>query len=217
MNCPACGAALPDGAMFCGKCGRSVSATAVPRSKVADPRPGDTTVMSPSMMRSALDAATKHADGPASGGRHAGDPVPDAGGFRMNEQLIVTAEISLAAASSPPPTDGSAAPVPYVLSFSTGERVVVVGAGLLGRRPFAQPGERFDQLVSIADHERSVSKTHLEFGVESGALWICDRYSANGTVIIPPAGAPRRCEPGRRYRVPRGGKVEIGDRWFDVR
>jgi hypothetical protein len=112
---------------------------------------------------------------------------------------------------------GPILPVPYVLSFSTGERIVVVGAGLLGRRPFAQPNERFDQLVSIADHERSVSKTHLEFGVEDGQLWVCDRYSANGTVIIPPAGGPHRCEPGRRYRVPRGGRVEIGDHWFDVR
>ncbi|HWD62743.1 MAG TPA: zinc-ribbon domain-containing protein [Humibacter sp.] len=216
MNCAACGAALPDGAMFCGRCGRSVSATAVPRSKVADPRPGDTTVISPSMRRSVLDAAAQQSQDV----RHvdpAQDASPDTAAFRTNEQLIVTAEISVLSTESIPPTDDSPAPVPYVLSFSTGERVVVVGAGLLGRRPFAQPGERFDQLVSIADHERSVSKTHLEFGVEAGELWVCDRYSANGTVIIPPAGAPRRCEPGRRYRVPRGGKVEIGDRWFDVR
>jgi len=195
VNCAACGAVLPEGAMFCGTCGRSVNAVAVPRARVEDPRPADTTVLSPSM-RQALSDATA---------------------FRPDEHLIVTAELSVLPEPAVPPTDGSPAAVPYVLSFSTGERVVVVGAGLLGRRPFAQPGERFDQLVSIADHERSVSKTHLEFGVESGELWVCDRYSANGTVIIPPAGAPHRCEPGRRYRVPRGGKVEIGDRWFDVR
>ena len=189
--------------MFCGRCGRSVSSTAVPRSKVADPRPGDTTVLSPSIRRQRADADAAVAQEPRE--------------FRPNEQLIVTAEITVPSPGTVPPTDGSPAPVPYVLSFSTGERVIVVGRGQLGRRPFTQPGERFDQLVSIADHERSVSKTHLEFGVETGELWVCDRYSANGTVIIPPAGAPHRCEPGRRYRVPRGGKVEIGDRWFDVR
>jgi hypothetical protein len=175
--------------MFCGHCGRAVNAAAVPRERVVDPRPGDTTILGPEMRRAAAEART---DASAPGGA---EP-------RESEADIPTRPVP---------------PVPYVLSFSTGERVVVVGAGLLGRRPFVQPGERFDQLVSIADHERSVSKTHLEFGVETGDLWVCDRYSANGTVIIPPSGAPHRCEPGRRYRVPRGGRVEIGDHWFDVR
>ncbi|MHA7987104.1 FHA domain-containing protein [Rathayibacter sp. CAU 1779] len=137
--------------------------------------------------------------------------VPSAADVPTAESPVVSTSESV------PASQQRGAPVPYVLSFSTGERVVVVGAGLLGRRPYPQQTERFDQLVSIADNERSVSKTHLEFGLETGELWVCDRYSANGTVIIPPAGAPHRCEPGRRYRVPRGGRVEIGDHWFDVR
>ena len=201
MNCASCGAVLPEGAMFCGNCGRAVGAVVVPRDRLADPRPGDTTILPPQYRASMRAATSVESTEATSTPSTAGAPsTPDAS--RAPESDIPTRPIP---------------PVPYVLSFSTGERVVVVGVGLLGRRPFAQPGERFDQLVSIADHERSVSKTHLEFGVESGDLWICDRYSANGTVIIPPAGGPHRCEPGRRYRVPRGGRVEIGDHWFDVR
>lgn len=250
MNCASCGAALPEGAMFCGNCGRAVNAITLPRDRLVDPRPGDTTVLLP-RSRSATAPVDAGRDAPQHlqesvvaepaeyqappVGRHATGPAADAGaqpGADLNDpatepqgsphadpgtepQAGPHAD-SVANAEAGIPT-GPIPPVPYVLSFSTGERIVVVGAGLLGRRPFAQPNERFDQLVSIADHQRSVSKTHLEFGVENGQLWVCDRYSANGTVIIPPAGGPHRCEPGRRYRVPRGGRVEIGDHWFDVR
>ncbi|HEY5224179.1 MAG TPA: FHA domain-containing protein [Microbacteriaceae bacterium] len=106
--------------------------------------------------------------------------------------------------------------VTFTLSASTGERIIVTGSGLLGRRPMAQPGEIFAQMVSIADTQRSVSKTHLEFGIDTGELWVCDRYSANGTVIRLPGGVPRICEPGRRYRVQRGARVDIGDQYLDV-
>ena len=104
----------------------------------------------------------------------------------------------------------------YVLRFSTGERSRVDGAGLLGRRPTPEPGERFDHVVTVTDPGRSVSKTHLEFGVEDGRLWIADRYSGNGTVIVDPGRRPVVCEPGRRYRVDRGGRVEIGEVAFEV-
>lgn len=272
MNCASCGAALPEGAMFCGNCGRAVNAVTVPRDRMADPRPGDTTVLSTEeraqfsrSTRSASDvswsqffqldtsqaseseASQSVASEPQTSQARTSEPeTSEAATPQVERSQTEPPQTARPAESSPdvrgvPATDDIAsvqrhssvgsitrgaeagvptrpvAPVPYVLSFSTGERVVVVGVGLLGRRPFTQPGERFDQLVSIADHERSVSKTHLEFGVESGDLWICDRYSANGTVIIPPAGGPHRCEPGRRYRVPRGARVEIGDHWFDVR
>jgi predicted component of type VI protein secretion system len=106
--------------------------------------------------------------------------------------------------------------VTYTLSLSSGAREIVSGSGLLGRRPIAQPGERFDYMVTLVDPERSVSKTHIEFGIEGGEFWICDRYSANGTLLRFSEGPARLCEPGRRYRVARGSRVEIGDQFFDV-
>ena len=104
----------------------------------------------------------------------------------------------------------------FVLQFSTGESVTVFGTGLLGRNPVPQPGEYFDQVVAISDPGKSVSKTHLEFGQEAGAFWVSDRYSGNGSVVREPETAPRRLVAGRRYRVVRGTRVDIGEQFFVV-
>ena len=103
-----------------------------------------------------------------------------------------------------------------MLKFSTGETRTVFGNGLIGRRPLPQPGEHYDHLVQIADRTLSVSKTHLEFGEHEGTLWVADRFSANGTVVRRPDDGAMRCEPGRRYLVPRGSRVELAEQSFVV-
>jgi hypothetical protein len=103
----------------------------------------------------------------------------------------------------------------YVLQFSTGEFVEVLGVGLVGRAPRPEPGEYVDQLVPLSDPGRSISKTHLEFGLDDGALWVSDRFSANGT-RIEADGLVNRCEPGRRYRVPRGARLWLGEQFLTV-
>jgi hypothetical protein len=104
----------------------------------------------------------------------------------------------------------------YVLQFSTGESVVVAGTGLIGRNPAPEPGEYVDELVPIFDVGKSVSKSHIEFGQESGRFWISDRYSTNGTIVRQPDGQPVRCEPGKRYVIGRGSRVEMGEQFFIV-
>lgn len=104
----------------------------------------------------------------------------------------------------------------FVLQFSTGESVSVSGTGLIGRNPRQEPGEFFDHIVRVLDTGRSVSKTHLEFGQEDGAFWVLDRFSGNGTVVRNPESEPVRCEPGKRFRVARGSRVEIGEQFFVV-
>lgn len=104
----------------------------------------------------------------------------------------------------------------FVLQFSTGESVTVFGTGLLGRYPMPQPGEYFDQLVAISDPGKSVSKTHLEFGQESGSFWVSDRYSGNGSVVREPEMPPRRLIAGKRYRIVRGTRVDVGEQFFVV-
>jgi hypothetical protein len=106
--------------------------------------------------------------------------------------------------------------VRFILQFSTGETVSVHGTGLVGRRPLPQPAEHFDHLIRIADVGLSVSKSHLEFGQHDGQFWISDRYSGNGTIIRRPDEAALRCEPGRRYIVPPGSRVEVADQFFVV-
>ena len=193
MNCRVCGSELSEGTLFCGSCGSSVTATRVRPPAVADARASDTTVV-------------ERLPRPAVAGRFPSDDLPET-------QAMVVEPIE-----SAPPAEApvEAQVVRFTLSFSTGETVVVAGSGLIGRRPITQPGEQVGQLVAIQDPARSVSKTHLEFGLEAGELWICDRYSGNGTVAHPLGGVARQCEAGRRYRVTAGTRVEIGDQWFDV-
>jgi hypothetical protein len=133
------------------------------------------------------------------------DPFPWGGGLDEDEDVEATRIV---------PAGGGGDR--FVLQFSTGESVTVSGAGLIGRNPATQPGEYVDQLVSIFDVGKSVSKTHLEFGQEGGRFWVSDRYSTNGSVVRQPEAEPRRCEPGRRYFVVRGTRIDLGEQFFVV-
>ncbi len=194
MRCVYCEAPLPDTAMFCGECGNAV----YPRDEV--------------------EAAVAPGPAPEPEGELEAEPEGPA-------QVGPESEPGLEAESGPvaPVPDESTRfverrpdPVPFVLHFSTGESVTVAGSGLIGRRPTAQPGEYFDEYVAIDDPGRSVSKTHLEFGQDGGVLWISDRFSANGTVVREPDRSPRLCPSGRRTRVARGSRVDIGEQFFLV-
>ncbi|HZK59026.1 MAG TPA: FHA domain-containing protein, partial [Cryobacterium sp.] len=119
---------------------------------------------------------------------------------------------------APVPVAEAVAAVPaFELQFSTGENIRVTGSGLIGRRPLPQPSEYFDHLIQIMDAGMSVSKSHLEFGQHDGEFWVNDRFSGNGTVIRRPDEAAVRCEPGRRYLVLRGSRVDIADQFFVLR
>ncbi|TFB61002.1 FHA domain-containing protein [Cryobacterium sp. Hz7] len=199
MNCLICGAQLPVGAMFCGECGSSSTATPLTR-KRPDPRPSDTTVILPLRRRSVISVPVVSVP----------VVVP-----------VVSVPVVSAPVEAPAPVPLQApepAPAPtaslFVLQFSTGETISALGTGLIGRRPLPQPTERVDILVQINDLGRSVSKSHLEFGQYDGEFWVSDRYSGNGTIIRRPDAVAVRCEPGRRYLVPRGSRVEIADQFF---
>jgi pSer/pThr/pTyr-binding forkhead associated (FHA) protein len=106
----------------------------------------------------------------------------------------------------------------YVLSFDTGESVVVRGNGLVGRRPQARAGEpEAIHLVPITDSALSVSKTHLAFGLAGGDLWVSDRGSTNGTVVVRADGSEQDATAGKAVIVRSGDRVRFGDRSFRVR
>ena len=200
MTCRICGAELPEGAMFCGDCGSSTSATPESRRR-PDPRPGDTTAIErPARRNSGVVSIPVHGFRAAVGADEDDRTRTDA-----------------PPGSSPDDARPTIRPTPrFVLSFSTGETRTVFGTGLIGRKPLPQPGEAFDHLVQIADRTLSVSKTHLEFGEHDGDLWIADRFSGNGTIVRRPDDGALRCEPGRRYLVPRGSRVELAEQSFTV-
>ena len=89
--------------------------------------------------------------------------------------------------------------------------IPVLGLGLVGRNPAAASGERVDHRVSVGEGEKSVSKTHLAFGVDGTGLWVEDRHSTNGTTVIDLNGRAIRCEPAERVYVESGGGVRCGD------
>ncbi|WP_353809382.1 FHA domain-containing protein [Agromyces sp. SYSU T00194] len=133
-------------------------------------------------------------------------------------RLRTTGVVSVPIGEAPAPAAGASdASTVFALTFDAGELRHVRGSGLIGRRPVAADDERIDLLVAIDDPERTVSRTHLEFGAVDGQLWVADRGSSNGTWVRLPRGAGVvRCEPGRRVSVPRGGRVDLAGRWFTV-
>lgn len=210
MRCRICGAELPVEAMFCGECGSSTSATPESRRR-ADPRPGDTTVVD----RLRVSQRNSGVISVPVEGFAAPVPIPEPGTARGSDDEPAAAAAAAAGGHPAPAVEQPAAPR-FTLRFSTGETATVFGTGLIGRKPLPQPGEAFDHLVQIADRTLSVSKTHLEFGEHDGVLWVADRFSGNGTVVRRPDDGALRCEPGRRYLVPRGSRVELAEQSFVV-
>lgn len=213
MTCLICGADLPEGAMFCGDCGSSTSATPESRRRV-DPRPGDTTAIERPPRRNASGVISIPVHGFRAATVADGESWADAsaGGSDAAADVAATPVV----ATPEEPTALTSASPRFVLAFSTGETRTVFGTGLIGRKPLPQPGEAFDHLVQIADRTLSVSKTHLEFGQHDGVLWVADRFSGNGTIVRRPDDGALRCEPGRRYLVPRGSRVELAEQSFTV-
>ena len=103
-----------------------------------------------------------------------------------------------------------ATPRAWVLDVG-GRRLEVQGTGLLGRDPQPRDGERIEHLVPVEDPQRSLSKTHLAFGVDADGFWVCDRGSTNGTAVRGPDGARRSCPPDTPVRVTTGSTVLLGD------
>ena len=215
--CAQCGQRFEESDIFCAECG-----FVRPRPS-PEPRPHDTAAYDPFPW--GLPRSTEHASThrPSS---DTGSGQPEA---VETAQVARQATVVAAIPGSFPPVAAEFPDVEetrivnnslrrdrFVLQFSTGESVTVFGTGMVGRHPLAEPGEYFDTFVTIVDPGKSVSKTHVEFGQEAGTFWVSDRFSGNGTVVREPDAQPRRCEPGKRYRIARGTRVEIGEQFFIV-
>lgn len=270
MTCQHCAAELPPFALFCGECGRSVSAPVVvpsvsmPTIETEPPRESAVAAATP-----ATPPATQPVTPPASppveslivvcpmcGVRGEPDDVycAECGSLMPADTRVIDRLGPVEPAVMPPPPQSPpepseplataqsapAAPLPapsavpeldvestrivtrstggarFVLQFSTGESYTVLGSGLAGRNPRPEPGEYVDHLVTIVDPGRSVSKTHFEFGQHEGVFWFSDRHSGNGSTIREPGSEPRVCEPGRRYPIVRGTRVDIGEQFVIV-
>ncbi|MEP7763653.1 RDD family protein [Sanguibacter sp. 25GB23B1] len=131
----------------------------------------------------------------------------------------VTPDLPAAPAVQPPPAapPRRAAAVGFLLSFDNGQSFTVHGSGLVGRKPQSAQGERHDDLLAVDDENRSLSKTHLEFGIDEGGFWVTDRGSTNGTSVLTAHGEPLDVLVGMRVHVPGDGSVRVGQRQFTAR
>ena len=103
-----------------------------------------------------------------------------------------------------------------VPSLVGGGSHTITTAGHIGRDPVSPNADEQDVLIRLSDLSRSISKTHLSFGVDSGELWVMDRGSTNGSSMKAAGVEPVALAPMERCSVPRGGIVHIGDRCFHV-
>lgn len=121
-----------------------------------------------------------------------------------------------APAPAAPAAPAPAAPARFVLTFDTGQEVVVDALLLLGRNP--QSTDPSMRAVAITDEEYSVSKTHLSVRPTAQGLELVDRGSSNGTTLTRQgvrtalvAGQPVLAQPGDTLQVgQRAAQVRLG-------
>lgn len=214
LPCVVCGTRPHPDDRFCGECGASLSAPVAPEPAVPEPAVPEPVAAEPTTPEPALPALAPVGFGFS--------PLPREGGSEVTSAPADARQVP-SPESAPEPVaarGGDAVPSPerrpVVLQFSTGDSVTVLGSGLLGRNPRPEPDEVVDHVVIVSDPTRSVSKTHLEFGFDGDAFWVSDRHSGNGTVVREPGQLPRYCEPGRRYHVARGTRVDMGDQFVII-
>lgn len=99
-----------------------------------------------------------------------------------------------------------------VLVLDDEQRVTVSGTGLIGRDPAsAHPDGGHDHVIALADPERLLSRTHLEFGFGAeGSFWVLDAGSANGVELRRPGVPTTVLAPAQRTVVAPGDTVVFG-------
>jgi hypothetical protein len=232
--CAVCGTRAVLGDVYCGECGRPLAADTAIIERLAPVAPPSPLTPEAVLARPELAREPEPEPEPEPVPESALEPEPEPVPESALEPVTVTVpEFALEPVPVPAP-EPVPAPVPtmdvestrivprgtggarFVLQFSTGESYTVMGSGLAGRNPQPEPGEYVDHLVTIVDPARSVSKTHFEFGQRDTVFWFSDRHSGNGSVIREPGAEPRVCEPGRRYPIVRGTRVDIGEQFVIV-
>ncbi|MGK2882851.1 MAG: protein phosphatase 2C domain-containing protein [Mycobacterium sp.] len=102
----------------------------------------------------------------------------------------------------------------FSLELDDGRSVRLRGRCLIGRAPAV--GADVDHRVALADSTFGLSRTHLEFGIGEGGLWVCDCGSTNGSEIEI-NGRRSTLAPGLHVPVPPDSTVHFGGRRLTVR
>ncbi len=136
---------------------------------------------------------------------------PPAGSAGLDPELELTRPVRARVDLVPEPPPTSVERATALVELSDGRRLTVERTALVGRNPAAASPV---QLIRVVDPTRSVSKTHLQIGVEPGGVWVADRGSTNGTVVTLPDGAQIVCQVDHQVRLRVGATVVFGDCWI---
>jgi serine/threonine protein phosphatase PrpC len=122
------------------------------------------------------------------------------------------------AAASAPGVGTSRPPQPFKFGLEFDDRSFLVarGRGLIGRNPTPPAGHHPTHLIALTDPTGSLSRTHLEFGVDTLGLWVRDRHSTNGSEVEVD-GHRTFLEPGRVVPVRPASTIHLGGRRIRVR
>jgi len=208
-ECEVCASPLLPGAFFCGECGSStrprLDPTGVQRTDTrSTPLTGNPSVFP------RLVPPPRFSDEPQ------GIPTPGSAPELGTAPAPVPVPVTVPGDGDGDGGGDAKVELSFTLQFANGDSISVASGGLLGRNPVAVTAEVGEHLIIVTDPDRTVSKTHLEFGIEDGSFWICDRFSGNGTTVQEQGRPARRLVPGRRYRIERGTMVGIGEQAFSV-
>jgi hypothetical protein len=167
--------------------------------------PLDNTVLRPAA--SGAEAATPPADVLAGhdgttvqGGEVAalGGRLPERAGHAVLGPLVVAAP---------------ATPARARIALSTGDRVSLVRPVLLGRAPQASrvTSAQVPQLVTLPSPMQDISRTHAEVRMDGDDVVLTDLCSTNGVLVVRPAAAPQRLQPGEATVLEPGVLVDLGE------
>jgi PPM family protein phosphatase len=107
-------------------------------------------------------------------------------------------------------------PSKFGLEFDDRSFLVARGRGLIGRNPTPPAGDHTTHLVTLTDPTGSLSRTHLEFGIDTSGLWVRDRHSTNGSEVEVD-GHRKHLEPGQVVPVRPASTIHVGGRRIRVR
>jgi FHA domain len=96
------------------------------------------------------------------------------------------------------------------LRLADGTEIPVRGAILLGRDPAPEDGQEVARLVSLADPDHSISKTHALVDLRGDHLVVRDLGSTNGTVVVSRDSVEVECAAGVDVDVGDGAGIELG-------
>lgn len=102
------------------------------------------------------------------------------------------------------------APAPrWELTVGTAQPVALHPRTLIGRRPSVPNGAAPAELITLADPERMLSKTHALLEVDGESLWLTDLGSTNGTEVLE-GETPVECPAHERVLIASGTAVNFG-------